>query len=146
MDFFFQTLTTLKIKKCYHLQYHHLSLFTGVVTSQRGSALEAATAATAALGSARGKKNCPQQSDTNTMSNQDEIRYCHRFSYVFLKFLLFFYAIVWWVSKETMNVCLTGSSHFLETLLNRRDGNTVVTVVYLRVCACVFHYNCLATL
>lgn len=92
------------------------------------------------------KKNCPQQSDTNTMSNQDEIRYCHRFSYVFLKFLLFFYAIVWWVSKETMNVCLTGSSHFLETLLNRRDGNTVVTVVYLHVCACVFHYNCLATL
>uniref|UniRef100_A0A3P8W6S7 Tetraspanin n=1 Tax=Cynoglossus semilaevis TaxID=244447 RepID=A0A3P8W6S7_CYNSE len=31
------------------------------------------------------------------MSNQDEIRYCHRFSYVFLKFLLFFYAIVWWL-------------------------------------------------
>lgn len=34
----------------------------------------------------------------NTMSNNDDIRYCHRFSYVFLKFLLFFYSIVFWVS------------------------------------------------
>lgn len=34
----------------------------------------------------------------NTMGNNDDIRYCHRFSYVFLKFLLFFYSIVFWVS------------------------------------------------
>lgn len=34
----------------------------------------------------------------NTMANNDDIRYCHRFSYVFLKFLLFFYSIVFWVS------------------------------------------------
>lgn len=34
----------------------------------------------------------------NTMSNNGDIRYCHKFSYVFLKFLLFFYAIVFWVS------------------------------------------------
>lgn len=34
----------------------------------------------------------------NTMSGNDEVRYCHRFSYVFLKFLLFFYSIVFWVS------------------------------------------------
>lgn len=34
----------------------------------------------------------------NTMANNDDIRYCQRFSYVFLKFLLFFYSIVFWVS------------------------------------------------
>lgn len=32
------------------------------------------------------------------MSGDDEVRYCHRFSYVFLKFILFFYAIIFWVS------------------------------------------------
>ncbi|XP_068614163.1 tetraspanin-15-like [Brachionichthys hirsutus] len=31
------------------------------------------------------------------MSNNDDIRYCHKFSYVLLKFLLFFYAIVFWL-------------------------------------------------
>ncbi|CAK6964041.1 tetraspanin-15 [Scomber scombrus] len=31
------------------------------------------------------------------MSNSDEIRYCQRCSYVFLKFVLFSYAIVWWL-------------------------------------------------
>uniref|UniRef100_A0A674MYE7 Tetraspanin-15 n=1 Tax=Takifugu rubripes TaxID=31033 RepID=A0A674MYE7_TAKRU len=31
------------------------------------------------------------------MSNNGDIRYCHKFSYVFLKFLLFFYAIVFWL-------------------------------------------------
>ena len=33
------------------------------------------------------------------MSDSGEIRYCQRFSYVFLKFILFAYAIGWWVSK-----------------------------------------------
>ncbi|XP_029904573.1 tetraspanin-15 [Myripristis murdjan] len=31
------------------------------------------------------------------MSNHDEVRYCHRFSYCLLKFILFGYAIVWWL-------------------------------------------------
>ncbi|XP_071753208.1 tetraspanin-15 [Centroberyx gerrardi] len=31
------------------------------------------------------------------MSNNDDVRYCHRCSYVFLKFILFGYAIVWWL-------------------------------------------------
>ncbi|XP_022601721.1 tetraspanin-15 [Seriola dumerili] len=31
------------------------------------------------------------------MSNNNEIRYCHRFSYICLKFLLFSYAISWWL-------------------------------------------------
>ncbi|KAM9861090.1 tetraspanin-15 [Aulostomus maculatus] len=31
------------------------------------------------------------------MSGNDEIRYCHRCSYLFLKFILFSYAIVWWL-------------------------------------------------
>ncbi|XP_056134852.1 tetraspanin-15 [Lampris incognitus] len=31
------------------------------------------------------------------MSKSDEVRYCQRFSYIFLKFLLFGYAIVWWL-------------------------------------------------
>ncbi|XP_061600596.1 tetraspanin-15 [Cololabis saira] len=30
------------------------------------------------------------------MSDNDGIRYCHRFSYTLLKFLLFFYACSWW--------------------------------------------------
>lgn len=34
----------------------------------------------------------------NIMSGNDGVRYCQRFSYVFLKFLLFFYSIVFWVS------------------------------------------------
>lgn len=32
------------------------------------------------------------------MSHNDDVRYCQRFSYVFLKFILFFYAIIFWVS------------------------------------------------
>ncbi|CAL9701731.1 unnamed protein product [Knipowitschia caucasica] len=31
------------------------------------------------------------------MSNNGDIRYCHRFSYVFLKFLLCFYSIIFWL-------------------------------------------------
>ncbi|XP_010772178.1 tetraspanin-15, partial [Notothenia coriiceps] len=31
------------------------------------------------------------------MSNNQEIRYCHRFSYILLKFTLFAYGIVWWL-------------------------------------------------
>ncbi|XP_077568531.1 tetraspanin-15 isoform X1 [Stigmatopora nigra] len=31
------------------------------------------------------------------MANRDETRYCHSFSYIFLKFILFSYAIVWWL-------------------------------------------------
>lgn len=31
------------------------------------------------------------------MSGNDEVRYCHRFSYVLLKFILFFYAIIFWL-------------------------------------------------
>lgn len=31
------------------------------------------------------------------MSNKEDIRYCHRCSYVFLKFLLCFYAIIFWL-------------------------------------------------
>ncbi|KAM4602649.1 tetraspanin-15 [Polymixia lowei] len=31
------------------------------------------------------------------MSNNDEVRYCHRCSYVFLKFILFGYSIVFWL-------------------------------------------------
>lgn len=31
------------------------------------------------------------------MANNDDIRYCHRCSYVFLKFLLCFYAIIFWL-------------------------------------------------
>ncbi|XP_042275487.1 tetraspanin-15 [Thunnus maccoyii] len=31
------------------------------------------------------------------MSNNDSTRYCQRFSYAFLKFTLFVYAIVWWL-------------------------------------------------
>ncbi|CAJ1048867.1 tetraspanin-15 [Xyrichtys novacula] len=31
------------------------------------------------------------------MSNSGEIRYCHRFSYLVLKFTLFTYAIIWWL-------------------------------------------------
>ncbi|XP_033935610.1 tetraspanin-15 [Pseudochaenichthys georgianus] len=31
------------------------------------------------------------------MSNNQEIRYCHRFSYMLLKFTLFAYGIVWWL-------------------------------------------------
>uniref|UniRef100_A0A3B5AQG5 Tetraspanin n=1 Tax=Stegastes partitus TaxID=144197 RepID=A0A3B5AQG5_9TELE len=31
------------------------------------------------------------------MTNNDEIRYCHKFSYVFLKYLLLLYAIVFWL-------------------------------------------------
>ncbi|XP_019751475.1 tetraspanin-15 [Hippocampus comes] len=31
------------------------------------------------------------------MSNNDETRYCHRFSYLVLKFILFSYAIAWWL-------------------------------------------------
>ncbi|XP_029354608.1 tetraspanin-15 [Echeneis naucrates] len=31
------------------------------------------------------------------MSNKEEIRYCHRFSYICLKFLLFSYAVIWWL-------------------------------------------------
>lgn len=42
------------------------------------------------------------------MSGNDDIRYCHKFSYVFLKFTLFFYAIVFWVS----NVIITAHLEF----------------------------------
>lgn len=38
--------------------------------------------------------NCPQ---SDTMSSDGDIRYCHRCSYIFLKFLLCFYAIGWWL-------------------------------------------------
>lgn len=31
------------------------------------------------------------------MSSNDDIRYCHKCSYVFLKFTLFGYAIIWWL-------------------------------------------------
>ncbi|XP_037608610.1 tetraspanin-15 [Sebastes umbrosus] len=31
------------------------------------------------------------------MSRHDETRYCHRCSYIFLKFLLFAYGIIWWL-------------------------------------------------
>ncbi|XP_061621924.1 tetraspanin-15 isoform X4 [Phyllopteryx taeniolatus] len=31
------------------------------------------------------------------MANNDQTRYCHRFSYVVLKFILFSYAILWWL-------------------------------------------------
>ncbi|KAA8595519.1 tetraspanin-15 isoform X2 [Etheostoma spectabile] len=31
------------------------------------------------------------------MSNNDDIRYCHRCSYIFLKLILFSYAIIWWL-------------------------------------------------
>ncbi|XP_057708889.1 tetraspanin-15 isoform X2 [Corythoichthys intestinalis] len=31
------------------------------------------------------------------MANTDVTRYCHSFSYIFLKFILFSYAIVWWL-------------------------------------------------
>ncbi|XP_068173691.1 tetraspanin-15 [Antennarius striatus] len=31
------------------------------------------------------------------MSNNDDVRYCHKFSYILLKFILFFYAIVFWL-------------------------------------------------
>ncbi|XP_077450561.1 tetraspanin-15 [Stigmatopora argus] len=31
------------------------------------------------------------------MANKDKTRYCHSFSYIFLKFILFSYAIVWWL-------------------------------------------------
>ncbi|GAA6220123.1 tetraspanin-15 isoform X1 [Lates japonicus] len=31
------------------------------------------------------------------MSNDSEIRYCHRCSYIILKFILFSYAVVWWL-------------------------------------------------
>ena len=36
------------------------------------------------------------------MSNNDGIRYCHRCSYIFLKFILFVYAIVFWVSATVV--------------------------------------------
>eukprot|EP00064_Thunnus_orientalis_P004858 superscaffoldBa00000459_g4871 len=39
------------------------------------------------------------------MSNNDSTRYCQRFSYAFLKFTLFVYAIVWWVSNVPVTVC-----------------------------------------
>ena len=39
------------------------------------------------------------------MSNNDGTRYCQRFSYAFLKFTLFSYAIVWWVSNVPVIVC-----------------------------------------
>ncbi|XP_069030178.1 tetraspanin-15 [Embiotoca jacksoni] len=29
--------------------------------------------------------------------HDDDVRYCHRFSYIFLKFILFFYSIVFWL-------------------------------------------------
>ncbi|XP_030271206.1 tetraspanin-15 [Sparus aurata] len=31
------------------------------------------------------------------MSNNEEVRYCHRFSYILLKFLLFAYSIIFWL-------------------------------------------------
>ena len=49
---------------------------------------------TAAQGAAEETRPRP-----GTMSDSGEIRYCQRFSYVFLKFILFAYAIGWWVSK-----------------------------------------------
>lgn len=31
------------------------------------------------------------------MSNNGDVRYCHKCSYIFLKFILFSYAIIWWL-------------------------------------------------
>uniref|UniRef100_A0A3Q3EVS3 Tetraspanin-15 n=1 Tax=Labrus bergylta TaxID=56723 RepID=A0A3Q3EVS3_9LABR len=40
------------------------------------------------------RRNCPQ---SDTMTDTGDIRYCHRFSYLVLKFTLFAYAIGWWL-------------------------------------------------
>lgn len=67
---------------------------------QRGSVLSTALWAAEVL-------YCPR---SDTMSNNDDIRYCHRCSYVFLKFILFAYSIIFWVSSvivaEERALCL----------------------------------------
>lgn len=37
--------------------------------------------------------------ESDTMANSEDIRYCQKCSYVFLKFTLCFYSVGWWVSS-----------------------------------------------
>ncbi|XP_061820254.1 tetraspanin-15 [Nerophis lumbriciformis] len=56
------------------------------------------------------KKTVIQFVAKHTMSNNGETRYCHRISYIFLKFLLFSYAIIW----SLIGGCILGIGIYAE--------------------------------